>query len=170
MSPFSQFLFRTRSLFLQVFGCETGKLLLSESAPGQVKKILTGDLNAPVVTQPYFPGKEDHLLRAMIADISANTILAPAGHPRYLVIPNLIPSTKRFYLRSCSICTSSKEMDRTWSNVDLEDWIESLIFNEDYITSTLTYIDTFGNVQSSSNLDSEQLTAFHVIASRAARS
>jgi radial spoke head protein 4A len=48
-------------------------------ASRKVKKILTGDLNAPVVTQPYFPGKEDHLLRAMIADISANTILAPAG-------------------------------------------------------------------------------------------
>ena len=64
-------LFRTRSLLQQVFGCAIGKLLLAESAPGQVKKILTGDLNAPVVTQPYFPGKEDHLLRAMIADISA---------------------------------------------------------------------------------------------------
>jgi len=48
-------------------------------ASRKVKKILTGDLNAPVVTQPYFPGKEDHLLRAMIADISSNTILAPAG-------------------------------------------------------------------------------------------
>jgi radial spoke head protein 4A len=48
-------------------------------AARKVKKILTGDLNAPVITQPYFPGKEMHLLRSMIADISANTILAPAG-------------------------------------------------------------------------------------------
>jgi radial spoke head protein 4A len=48
-------------------------------ASRKVKKILTGDLNALVITQPYFPGKEMHLLRSMIADISANTILAPAG-------------------------------------------------------------------------------------------
>jgi len=48
-------------------------------ASRKVKKIVTGDLNAPVITQPYFPGKEMHLLRSMIADISASTILAPAG-------------------------------------------------------------------------------------------
>jgi len=48
-------------------------------ASRKVKKIVTGDLNAPVITQPFFPGKEMHLLRSMIADISANTILAPAG-------------------------------------------------------------------------------------------
>jgi len=48
-------------------------------ASRKVKKIVTGDLNAPVITQPFFPGKELHLLRSMIADISANTILAPAG-------------------------------------------------------------------------------------------
>merc|ERR1719181_1148390 len=48
-------------------------------ASRKVKKILTGDLKAPVITQPFFPGNETHLLRSMIADISATTILAPAG-------------------------------------------------------------------------------------------
>jgi radial spoke head protein 4A len=48
-------------------------------ASRKVKKILTGDLKAPVITHPYFAGNEEHLLRAMIADISATTILAPAG-------------------------------------------------------------------------------------------
>jgi len=46
------------------------------------KKILTGDLEAPVITHPHFPGKEKHLLRAMIADISADTILVPKGYLR----------------------------------------------------------------------------------------
>ena len=32
-----------------------------------------------VITHPHFPGKEKHLLRAMIADISADTILVPKG-------------------------------------------------------------------------------------------
>jgi len=48
-------------------------------ASRKVKKILTGDLTAPVITHPYFGGNEAQLLRAMIADVSANTILAPAG-------------------------------------------------------------------------------------------
>jgi len=46
------------------------------------KKILTGDLEAPVITHPHFPGKEKHLLRAMVADISADTIVVPKGYLR----------------------------------------------------------------------------------------
>lgn len=48
----------------------------------KAKKILTGNLEAPVITHPHFPGVEKHLLRAQIADISASTILAPKGYYR----------------------------------------------------------------------------------------
>jgi radial spoke head protein 4A len=40
---------------------------------------MTGNLNAPLNTNPMFPGKERHYLRAIIARISHNTTLAPGG-------------------------------------------------------------------------------------------
>mmetsp|Transcript_48084 Transcript_48084/g.88604 ORF Transcript_48084/g.88604 Transcript_48084/m.88604 type:complete len:355 (-) Transcript_48084:60-1124(-) len=43
------------------------------------KKLLSGDLETPVVTHPQFPGKEKVLLRAMIALISADTVLCMKG-------------------------------------------------------------------------------------------
>jgi radial spoke head protein 4A len=51
-------------------------------ASRKVKKVVTGNLEAPVITHPHFPGLEKHLLRAQIADISASTILAPNGYYR----------------------------------------------------------------------------------------
>ncbi|MEW5317505.1 MAG: hypothetical protein WDW38_008794 [Sanguina aurantia] len=45
----------------------------------QIKKFLTGDLDAHVSTYPLFPGAEKHFLRAQIARIVAATVLAPAG-------------------------------------------------------------------------------------------
>ena len=45
----------------------------------QVKHIFTGDLNAAVDTNPKFPGKERHLLRAQLARIFAATALSPKG-------------------------------------------------------------------------------------------
>lgn len=44
-----------------------------------IKKFLTGNLEAPVVSYPLFPGKEKHYLRAIIARISAGTHISPAG-------------------------------------------------------------------------------------------
>lgn len=45
----------------------------------QIKVVLTGDLNADVRSNPAFPGKERHLLRAQIARIFAATTICPAG-------------------------------------------------------------------------------------------
>mmetsp|Transcript_63694 Transcript_63694/g.73021 ORF Transcript_63694/g.73021 Transcript_63694/m.73021 type:complete len:468 (+) Transcript_63694:57-1460(+) len=42
-----------------------------------IKYIFKGDLNGKVVSQPKFPGKERHLLRAQIARITAATVLVP---------------------------------------------------------------------------------------------
>ena len=44
-----------------------------------IKKILTGDLDAPVNAYPFFTGRESALLRAQIARITAATVLAPTG-------------------------------------------------------------------------------------------
>ena len=40
---------------------------------------MTGNLNAPLNTNPPFPGKERHYLRAQIARISHACTLAPTG-------------------------------------------------------------------------------------------
>jgi len=45
----------------------------------QIKKLVTGNLNAKVTTVPYFPGGEAVLLRAQIARISADTTLCLNG-------------------------------------------------------------------------------------------
>lgn len=39
----------------------------------QIRRLLTGRLESPVVTYPPFPGKEENYLRAQIARISATT-------------------------------------------------------------------------------------------------
>ncbi|KAL8621482.1 hypothetical protein ACOMHN_058243 [Nucella lapillus] len=49
------------------------------SSARQVKKFLTGRLDAPVVTYPPFPGNETNYLRAQIARISAGTHISPLG-------------------------------------------------------------------------------------------
>lgn len=48
-------------------------------AARSIKKMLTGSLDSPVYSMPWFPGKERHLLRAQIARISASCNIAPAG-------------------------------------------------------------------------------------------
>lgn len=45
----------------------------------KTKRLLTGKLDAPVLSMPWFPGKERHLLRAQIARISASCTLAVTG-------------------------------------------------------------------------------------------
>ncbi|XP_065371230.1 radial spoke head protein 4 homolog A [Calliphora vicina] len=48
----------------------------------QIKKFLTGDLEADIVSYPCFCGKEKHYLRAMIARITAGTYIAPKNYYR----------------------------------------------------------------------------------------
>jgi radial spoke head protein 4A len=49
------------------------------TAARKVKHLMTGDLEADVLTMPFFPGKEKHFLRAQIARISSSSCLALAG-------------------------------------------------------------------------------------------
>lgn len=48
----------------------------------QIKKFLTGNLEAELWSYPIFPGVEKHYLRAMIARITAGTYVAPTGYYR----------------------------------------------------------------------------------------
>ncbi|XP_017554707.1 radial spoke head protein 6 homolog A isoform X1 [Pygocentrus nattereri] len=45
----------------------------------QIRKLFTGQLDAPVVSYPPFPGNEANYLRAQIARISASTQVSPLG-------------------------------------------------------------------------------------------
>jgi radial spoke head protein 4A len=44
-----------------------------------IKHVLVGDLNASIDSNPPFPGKERHFLRAQIARIFHATLIAPKG-------------------------------------------------------------------------------------------
>lgn len=44
-----------------------------------IKRVMTGSPDSPVLSMPWFPGKERHLLRSQIARISATCTLAPTG-------------------------------------------------------------------------------------------
>jgi hypothetical protein len=55
--------------------CRASHVVSSRS----IRHILTGNLEAPVLSMPWFPGKERHFLRAQIARISATCTLATAG-------------------------------------------------------------------------------------------
>ncbi len=44
-----------------------------------IKHVLTGDLNAQIDSNPPFPGKERHFLRAQLARIFAATMISPKG-------------------------------------------------------------------------------------------
>ena len=44
-----------------------------------LKKVLTGNLDAPISGYPFFSGKERNYLRAQIARITAATVIVPAG-------------------------------------------------------------------------------------------
>lgn len=46
----------------------------------KIKKLFSGNLEAPVHSYPPFDGKEKHLLRAQIARITAATVVSPAGY------------------------------------------------------------------------------------------
>lgn len=46
----------------------------------EIKKVFTGQLDAPMVTFPPFPGKEMNYLRAQIARITCTTQISPNGY------------------------------------------------------------------------------------------
>lgn len=48
-------------------------------AARQVKRLFTGDPETQLTTNPWFPGKEKHLLRAQIARITAASVLSVEG-------------------------------------------------------------------------------------------
>lgn len=48
-------------------------------AARQIKHVMTGDLNGHLNTNPPFPGRERHFLRAQIGRISHASTIAPAG-------------------------------------------------------------------------------------------
>jgi hypothetical protein len=48
-------------------------------AARQIKVLLTGDLERPIFTNPFFFGKEKHYLRAQIARIIHATTIVPKG-------------------------------------------------------------------------------------------
>merc|ERR1719221_275493 len=48
-------------------------------AARRIKKVMTGDPTAKVITHPFFPGTEEVLLRAQIARITADTVLCMKG-------------------------------------------------------------------------------------------
>ena len=45
----------------------------------KIKRLLSGDIDAPVPSFPPFPGTERHLLRAIIARIAGATLISPDG-------------------------------------------------------------------------------------------
>jgi len=49
----------------------------------QIKKFFTGNLEAPVISYPPFPGNEINYLRAQIARVSAGTQISPADYFRF---------------------------------------------------------------------------------------
>jgi len=44
-----------------------------------IRRLMNGDLESPVLSMPWFPGKERHLLRSQIARITSTCTLAVAG-------------------------------------------------------------------------------------------
>ncbi|XP_053329314.1 radial spoke head protein 6 homolog A [Spea bombifrons] len=53
------------------------------NAARKIKRLFTGNLDAPVITYPPFPGTEANLLRAQIARISAGTHVSPLGYYQF---------------------------------------------------------------------------------------
>lgn len=48
-------------------------------ASRKIRRLLTGSLGSEVISTPWFPGKERHLLRSQIAQITSDCTIAPAG-------------------------------------------------------------------------------------------
>lgn len=53
------------------------------SVARKIRKFLSGNLDAPIISYPPFPGTEANYLRAQIARISAGTHISPIGYYRF---------------------------------------------------------------------------------------
>lgn len=82
-------------------------------AARQIKHIMTGDLNADIDSNPMFPGKERHFLRAQLARIFAATTISPKGLFEIDEETNLMKFAEEFTMPSCDELKSLE----TWSNV-----------------------------------------------------
>lgn len=61
--------------WIQLPDCRPEHILVAR----MIKHVFTGDLNADINSNPPFPGKERHLLRATLARISHATQIVPKG-------------------------------------------------------------------------------------------
>jgi radial spoke head protein 4A len=75
--------------------------------------VLTGDLNATIDSNPPFPGKERHFLRAQIARIFAATQIAPKGLYEIDEETNKMKLAEEFALPS----TEELKSIEVWGNV-----------------------------------------------------
>ena len=79
----------------------------------QIKHIFTGDLNAKINSNPPFPGKERHLLRAQLARIFHATTIAPKGMYEMDEETNLMKFSEEFQMPS----TEEFKDPANWMNV-----------------------------------------------------
>ncbi|XP_034650214.1 LOW QUALITY PROTEIN: radial spoke head protein 4 homolog A [Drosophila subobscura] len=108
----------------------------------QIKKFLTGDLEADVISYPCFPGKEKHYLRAMIGRITAGTYIAPIGYYR-----RMTKKEKRAFEGELDEGEEEEEEDEEDEDLNEgEDQIEDndvmLLKNEKYEAETLGSLAT----------------------------
>jgi radial spoke head protein 4/6 len=82
-------------------------------AARKIRHVFTGDLNATFDSNPAFPGKERHLLRAQLARIFHATAIVPKDYYE----PDLDEETKELKL------TEDYEMPATADLASLENWV-----------------------------------------------
>ncbi|KAJ1516420.1 Radial spoke head protein 4 A [Coelomomyces lativittatus] len=89
-------------------------------AAKSIRKYFTGDLNAPIISFPKFPGRESNLLRAQIARITSSTVVCPAGY--YTFDPETAdeenPSANTHIILNTEV-----EMLPNESMLSLENWV-----------------------------------------------
>lgn len=81
-------------------------------AARKIKHVLTGELNAAIDSNPLFPGKERHFLRAQLSRIFHGTELCPKGVFEIDEETNAVKFAEEF------TCPSTKELDsqEAWGN------------------------------------------------------
>lgn len=82
-------------------------------AARQIKHIMSGDLNAQINSNPCFPGKERHFLRAQLARIFSATTIAPKGLFEIDEETNLMKFAEDFAMPG----TDELKSLENWSNV-----------------------------------------------------
>jgi len=78
-----------------------------------MKHVMTGDLNACIDSNPPFPGKERHFLRAQLARIFSATSIAPKGLYEIDEESNKMKMSEEFALPT----TEELKSTEAWGNV-----------------------------------------------------